>query len=93
MSISHKTISRKHLTIQVDPVVDGDGVCSTPRARTSFSANCEQLNYKSRSQVTIEDLNTKKGTLLNGVSMQGQKRVLAGDANDIQLGTCSQIFR
>ncbi len=65
----------------------------SPGARTSLSANCEQLNYNSRSRVTIEDLNTKKGTLLNGVSMQGQKRVLAGDANDIQLGTCSQIFR
>ncbi|KAH7625131.1 hypothetical protein B0T09DRAFT_361674 [Sordaria sp. MPI-SDFR-AT-0083] len=55
IAIAHKTISRKHITIHVDEVVDGDGA-----------------NTHARSRVTIEEMNSKKGTLLNGTQIRGQ---------------------
>ncbi|KAJ4291467.1 hypothetical protein N0V88_006063 [Collariella sp. IMI 366227] len=43
--------------------------------------------------VTIEDLNSKKGTLLNGVQIRGQKRTLTDDENEVKLGMCPKVFR
>ncbi|KAH8887334.1 hypothetical protein GQ53DRAFT_590501, partial [Thozetella sp. PMI_491] len=77
LTISHKTISRKHLTVQVESVVEGDG-----------------RNLHTRSRICIEDLNTKKGTLLNGAQIRGgEKYVLVGDSNDIKMGSCPQVFK
>ncbi|KAL1835334.1 hypothetical protein VTK73DRAFT_5759 [Phialemonium thermophilum] len=76
VAISDKTVSRKHLTVQVDAVAEGDG-----------------RNPRSRSQITIEDLDTKKGTVLNGEQIRGQRRVLAREVNEIQLGLCAKLFR
>ncbi|CAK7212249.1 hypothetical protein SCUCBS95973_001400 [Sporothrix curviconia] len=74
--ISDKTISRKHLTIQVGPVPDGDGT------------NCD-----SRSVVTVEDLATKIGTVINGVSqIRGQKLVLSGKRTTIKMGHMADLF-
>ncbi|KAL2163630.1 hypothetical protein VTH06DRAFT_5688 [Thermothelomyces fergusii] len=74
--ISDKTVSRKHITIQVDGVPEGGG-----------------RNLRSRSSVTIEDLNSKKGTLLNGVQIRGQKKTLSEDVNELKLGMCSKLVR
>ncbi|KAK3690150.1 hypothetical protein B0T22DRAFT_189013 [Podospora appendiculata] len=76
LAISDKTISRKHLTIQVAKVPEGGG-----------------RNLHSRSQVTIEDLNAKKGTLLNGVQIRGEKKKLSEAVNEVKLGMCPKLFR
>ncbi|KAK4153348.1 hypothetical protein C8A00DRAFT_33901 [Chaetomidium leptoderma] len=76
LAISDKTISRKHITIQVDNVPDGGG-----------------RNIRSRSTVTIEDLDSKKGTLLNDVQIRGQKKTLSEDVNEVKLGMCSKPVR
>ncbi|EPE08525.1 dna damage response protein [Ophiostoma piceae UAMH 11346] len=74
--ISDKTISRKHLTIEVDRVRDGDG-----------------RDPGSRSVVTIEDLATKIGTVVNGTQIRGQKFVLIQDTNDLKMGHMPDLFR
>ena len=74
--ISDKTISRKHLTISVDRVRDGDG-----------------RDPGSRSVVTIEDLATKIGTVVNGTQIRGQKFVLIQDDNDVKMGHMPDLFR
>ncbi|KAL2018739.1 hypothetical protein VTK56DRAFT_445 [Thermocarpiscus australiensis] len=75
LAISDKTVSRKHITIQVDSVPEGDG-----------------LNIRSRSTVTIEDLVSKKGTLLNGVQIRGQRQTLSKEVNEVKLGACPKVF-
>ncbi|KAK4162329.1 hypothetical protein QBC43DRAFT_302101 [Cladorrhinum sp. PSN259] len=74
--VSDKTISRKHLTVQVAPVQEGGG-----------------RNLSSRSQVTIHDLDSKKGTQLNGVQIRGQEKVLTEDENEVKLGMCTKVLR
>ncbi|KAJ0107998.1 dna damage response protein [Diaporthe amygdali] len=74
--IQEKTISRKHLTIEVGPVTEGDGT-----------------NLQSRSTVTIEDLKTKIGTLVNGKQIKGERFDLIKDANEIKLGHYRETFR
>ncbi|KAK1826208.1 hypothetical protein QBC39DRAFT_364914 [Podospora conica] len=49
-------------------------------------------NLQSRSRITLEDLNTKKGTLLNGVQIRGETKVLSGDEHVIKLGTCTKVL-
>ncbi|OAA55336.1 DNA damage response protein [Niveomyces insectorum RCEF 264] len=74
--ITDKTISRKHLTIEVGRVTEGDG-----------------RNCSSRSVVTIEDLNTKIGTVVNGTQIRGQKFVLIQDSNEVKMGRLEDVFR
>ncbi|KAK3989720.1 hypothetical protein QBC44DRAFT_350407 [Cladorrhinum sp. PSN332] len=74
--VSDKTISRKHLTVQVAPVQEGGG-----------------RNLNSRSLVTIHDLDSKKGTQLNGVQIRGQEKVLTEDENEVKLGMCTKFLR
>ncbi|KAL2285241.1 hypothetical protein FJTKL_08446 [Diaporthe vaccinii] len=74
--IQEKTISRKHLTIEVAPVAEGDGT-----------------NLQKRSLVTIEDLKTKIGTLVNGKQIKGEQFNLVKDANEIKLGHYRETFR
>ncbi|KAJ4395656.1 hypothetical protein N0V85_006476 [Neurospora sp. IMI 360204] len=70
------TISRKHITIHISDVADGDGG-----------------NINARSQVTIEEMNSKKGTLLNGTQIRGQTVVLTEPVNELILGNCSHPLR
>ncbi|KAK4460027.1 hypothetical protein QBC42DRAFT_110797 [Cladorrhinum samala] len=49
-------------------------------------------NLNSRSKVTIHDLDSKKGTQLNGVQIRGQEKVLLEDKNEVQLGMCSKLL-
>jgi pSer/pThr/pTyr-binding forkhead associated (FHA) protein len=51
-----------------------------------------QRNIRSRSTVIIEDLNSKKGTLVNGVQIRGEKTTLSKDVNEVQLGTCQKLL-
>ncbi|KAK4180973.1 hypothetical protein QBC36DRAFT_2560 [Triangularia setosa] len=74
--ISDKTISRKHITVKVDPVPEGGG-----------------RNITSRSQITVEDLESKKGTTVNDVQIRGQKKVITEDVNTIKLGMCQKLLR
>ena len=73
--MSDKTISRKHLTIQVGTVAEGEG-----------------RNLRSRSQITVHDLDTKKGTIVNGTQIRSQELVLSQDANEIKMGACPKLF-
>ncbi|KAF9876899.1 FHA domain-containing protein [Colletotrichum karsti] len=76
LAIAHKTISRKHLTIQVDTVPDGGS-----------------QDLSTRSTVTIEDLNTKTGTTVDGHKYKGEKHVVTEAAAEIKVGGCPQLFR
>ena len=76
LAITHKTISRKHLTITVDPVVEGAA-----------------QDLASRSKVTLEDLQTSKGTSVNGQSIQGQKYVVSELEAEILMGKCPDILK
>ncbi|OBT62185.1 hypothetical protein VE03_08373 [Pseudogymnoascus sp. 23342-1-I1] len=75
-AIANKTISRKHLVVEVDEVKPGD---------------CGRLN--SRSRITLEDLNTKIGTLVNSIQIRGQRHVLEDNDYDIRLGQYEKLFR
>ncbi|KAM0329286.1 hypothetical protein ACHAQA_004591 [Verticillium albo-atrum] len=76
LAISHKTISRKHMTIQIDRVADG-----------------HSQSISKRSTVTIEDLGTKTGTVIDGEKFKGEKRVVSGDVVEVKLGGCPDVFR
>jgi hypothetical protein len=43
--------------------------------------------------VTIEDLDSKKGTLLNDAQIRGQKIALSQDVNEVKLGMCTKLVR
>ncbi|KAL1895682.1 hypothetical protein Sste5346_005153 [Sporothrix stenoceras] len=73
--ISDKTISRKHLTIEVAAVRDGEG-----------------SDVDARSQVTVEDLATKIGTVVNGTQIRGTKHVLTEDRTTIKMGHMADLF-
>jgi hypothetical protein len=47
----------------------------------------------SRSKITFKDLETKKGTIVNGHQIQGSEYVLDQDRAEIQLGQCADLFR
>ncbi|KAM7191128.1 hypothetical protein V8F20_009446 [Naviculisporaceae sp. PSN 640] len=76
LAISDKTVSRKHVVIQVDTVPEGDA-----------------RNINSRSNVTIEDMEAKKGTLLNGVQIRGKTKTLTEPVNEVKLGLCPKLLR
>ncbi|KYK57567.1 hypothetical protein DCS_04578 [Drechmeria coniospora] len=46
----------------------------------------------SRSKLTIEDLATKIGTVVNGQKIRGEKHVVVGDEADIVMGKCPDSF-
>ncbi|KAH6900512.1 hypothetical protein B0T10DRAFT_470911 [Thelonectria olida] len=47
----------------------------------------------SRSTLTIEDLATKIGTVVNGKKIKGKKYVLEGDSAEMTMGKCPHKFR
>lgn len=57
------------------------------------ATNTKQQSLTSRSQLTIEDLNTSKGTFIDGQSIQGQKHVVSTECTEVTLGKCPDIFR
>ncbi|OAQ96353.1 hypothetical protein LLEC1_06438 [Akanthomyces lecanii] len=77
LAISHNTISRKHLTITIDAVGDGDA-----------------LHPSRRSKITIEDLATKIGTVVNGKKLKGTRCVVEnGQDVEMIMGKCPNKFR
>lgn len=65
-----------------------------PSGSTTFSAtDTEQQSLNSRSQLTIEDLKTSKGTFVDGQPIQGQKHVVSAEQTEFTLGKCPDIFR
>ncbi|EEU48173.1 uncharacterized protein NECHADRAFT_57691 [Fusarium vanettenii 77-13-4] len=75
LAISHNTISRKHLTLTVSPVEDG-----------------QAHNPTSRSTLTIEDLATKIGTVVDGEKIKGKKKVVQGATAEFTMGKCPHKF-
>ncbi|KAK0724709.1 hypothetical protein B0H67DRAFT_598202 [Lasiosphaeris hirsuta] len=73
LQISDPTVSKKHITLEVDKVPEGSG-----------------RNLHSRSRITIKDLDTKHGTLLNGVQIRGETKSLSGDANEVKLAKAAR---
>jgi pSer/pThr/pTyr-binding forkhead associated (FHA) protein len=52
-----------------------------------------QTRPHTRTKVTVTDLNSKKGTLVDGEQIQGGERVLNGDEHIIQLGRYGHPLR
>ncbi|KAI9807832.1 MAG: hypothetical protein M1825_005137 [Sarcosagium campestre] len=75
-AINHKSISRKHLIIEISPVKNG-----------------EASNVYSKSLLTIEDVNSKIGTKLDGVQIRGQSRVLDQNVHELALGNYERSLR
>ncbi|KUJ18793.1 uncharacterized protein LY89DRAFT_706435 [Mollisia scopiformis] len=71
-----KTISRKHLVVEVDEVPPAD--CANP---------------KLRSKITLTDLKTKIGTLVNGEQIRGREYVLDQPENIVTIGKYPYHFR
>ena len=57
------------------------------------TADPKQQSLSSRSQLTIEDLDTSKGTILDGQSIKGQKHVVSAESTEFTLGKCPDVFR
>ncbi|KAF9773837.1 hypothetical protein IL306_008265 [Fusarium sp. DS 682] len=49
-------------------------------------------NPKSRSTLTIEDLATKIGTVVNGEKIKGKRKVIEGDKAEFTMGKCPNKF-
>ncbi|KAG6367841.1 hypothetical protein INS49_002036 [Diaporthe citri] len=56
-------------------------------------AEGDGTNPQKRSLVTVEDLKTKIGTLVNGKQIKGERFNLIKDANEIKLGHYRETFR
>lgn len=50
-------------------------------------------NQRSRSTLTIEDLATKIGTVVNGEKIKGKRKVIEGDKAEFTMGKCPNRFR
>ncbi|KAI1041238.1 hypothetical protein LB505_002447 [Fusarium chuoi] len=49
-------------------------------------------NPRSRSTLTIEDLATKIGTVINGEKIKGKRKVIEGDKTEFTMGKCPNRF-
>lgn len=79
--ISDKLVSRQHLTIEVEEVGAKDCV-GTPKTIIGTQAYTRlKANIRTRSRVTLVDLNTKQGTLVNGEQIRGNSYLLPQDQN------------
>lgn len=74
--ITGQHVSRKHLTIEIANVSEGEGT-----------------DPSSRAKVTVQDLNTKLGSWVNGKSIAGERFELMKDDNEIRLGKQDTILR
>jgi pSer/pThr/pTyr-binding forkhead associated (FHA) protein len=90
--ISDKTVSRIHMILEVESVSNQQCVrYGVPEIQ--LQAYSCQANARSRSQLTLEDKNTKIGTLLNGEQIRGTKVTLQKDDNIFTLGKYKHAFR
>ncbi|KAI9680355.1 MAG: hypothetical protein M1829_001241 [Trizodia sp. TS-e1964] len=46
-----------------------------------------------RSEITVEDQKSKKGSLLDGEQIKGERRTLLGNKHEIRLGTLEDVFK
>ncbi|APA08853.1 hypothetical protein sscle_04g036230 [Sclerotinia sclerotiorum 1980 UF-70] len=77
IEIADKSVSRRHLTIDIGTVGPDD--CG---------------NSKSRSKITLNDLDTKVGTIVNGVQIKGKGDFeLSSDMNEVCIGRYKTLFR
>ncbi|KAJ5175743.1 uncharacterized protein N7482_001620 [Penicillium canariense] len=75
-AIPNKSISRKHMVVHVSQVGPLDG----------------QTRTHVRTTITVTDLNSSRGTVVNGEKIEG-KRVLRGDEHSIMLGHYPHALR
>ncbi|KAI0170588.1 DNA damage response protein RcaA [Pestalotiopsis sp. NC0098] len=66
------SVSRKHVTIEVDQVRPGDS-----------------QNLSKRSKITVEDLKSKLGTVVNGEKIKGEKYAIDQEENELKMGNMS----
>ncbi len=90
--MADKTISRQHLTIEVESVEAADCV-RIVASKLLAPAHFRQANARTRSRITIKDLGTKIGTLVNGEQIRDKSYVLQQDENVITLGKYKFHFR
>lgn len=57
------------------------------------SYNSSKANIRTRSRITLEDLNTKHGTKVNDEQIRGKSIVLSQDQNAIIVGKCEDKLR
>ncbi|MCJ1439502.1 hypothetical protein MMC27_008896 [Xylographa pallens] len=74
--ISHKSISRKHLTLSVSDVKPGAGSL-----------------VHTKSELSLQDENTKLGTEIDGEKIKGEKKILKNDQHIFKLGSYEHLFR
>ncbi|MCJ1402800.1 hypothetical protein MMC11_006021 [Xylographa trunciseda] len=74
--ISHKSISRKHLTLSVSDIKPGAGSL-----------------VHTKSELSLQDENTKVGTEIDGEKVKGEKRILKNDQHMFKLGSYEHLFR
>jgi FHA domain len=94
VALSDRSVSRRHLTVEVGEVGSKDCV-SDPKAilRHPKLTFIRKPNMRTRSRVTLEDLKTKHGTTLNGEQIRGQSCVLQKDYNAVVLARCEFQLR
>jgi hypothetical protein len=83
------------LTIEVSAVVEGDGVRHAPaRPKAKCKADLgPQSKPDTRTYVTVEDLKSKIGTLVDGEQIRGRTKVLRDDQHEIQFGSFKKALR
>lgn len=91
-AVDHKSISRKHLIIQVLEVQPRDGV-RRPFNFARLVADTLQTRTHVRTQVRVTDLGSSRGTTVDGEDIKGQERMLDGDEHTIRLGLCPDTLR
>lgn len=90
--LNDKSVSKKHVYIEVGAVQPGDGV-SLPISYSSHKfSHVMQLNPQSRSEIVVEDV-SKIGTLVNSVAVKQHRHILEGDRHEIKLGRSAYLLR
>lgn len=92
--IADKSVSRKHLTIEVGIAGPDDCVSADHVKDIIYSDVLIKRNLKSRSKVILNDQNTKVGTTVNGEQIKGKDgHELNSDVNEIRIGRYEHLFR
>lgn len=91
-AIFDKTISKTHLTVEVDHVEPGDCVRTVRTIWVRILIRSKQ-NSRKRSRVVLEDLGSKIGTLVNDEQIRGTRYELQKDYNEIKLGRHKYLFK
>ncbi|OQE35192.1 hypothetical protein PENCOP_c014G05335 [Penicillium coprophilum] len=86
-AVNHNSISRKHMTIEISPVIPRDGV----RLNPAPTPGC--LSPRARSSITITDLDSKKGTVVDGRNIHGECKLEKSDEHVIKLARYQHALR